>query len=176
MRSRRPNIPIFVALLLCLAFRMQAQDITDDYSFFRQQDITVIAHDDTLALPWAGGINSVHFSEIDLDLDGVNDLFAFEKHGNRILTFLRRGDRYIYAPQYAKAFPELHDWVFLKDYNQDGKPDIFTYGLAGVRVFRNISDSQLAFRQVTEQLQGNMINTKTKQANSLLICCCCGCC
>lgn len=100
----------------------------------------------------------MHFSEIDLDLDGVNDLFAFEKHGNSILTFLRRGDGYEYAPEYAKRFPDLHDWVILRDYNFDGKPDIFTYGLAGVRVFRNISDTRLAFRLVTEQLQAYYYN------------------
>lgn len=157
MRSHRPHIPI-LTLLLLIATYAPAQEVTEDYSFFRSQEIPVIIDDDTLAMPWAGGLNAVHFSEIDLDLDGVNDFFAFEKHGNRILTFLRRGNNYIYAPQYANRFPELHDWVILKDYNGDGKPDIFTYGLAGVRVFKNISGSQLDFQLVTEQLQAYYYN------------------
>lgn len=143
---------------LCLLTEANAQYVMEDFSFHRYPCTVSTNASDTLAMPWAGGMNAVHFSEIDLDLDGVNDLFAFEKHGSRILTFLRRGDRYIYAPQYAKHFPELHDWVILKDYNGDGKPDIFTYGLAGVRVFRNVSDNQLAFQLVTEQLQAYYYN------------------
>ncbi len=109
-------------------------------------------------MPWTGGLNSAHFSEIDLDGDGVNDLFAFEKHGNRILTFLRRGDHYIYEPEYISCFPELHDWVILKDYNNDGKPDIFTYGLAGITVYKNIGTSRPQFQGITTQLQAYYYN------------------
>ena len=136
----------------------KAQYVTEDFSFHRYSCPVSTSANDTLPMPWTGGMNAVHFSEIDLDLDGVNDLFAFEKHGNRILTFLRRGNDFIYAPQYAKYFPALHDWVILKDYNGDGLHDIFTYGLAGVRVFKNISESQLAFQLVTEQLQAYYYN------------------
>ena len=128
-------------LLFSVTTLTQGQAYSEDFSFFRSGQIAVITHNDTLAYPWAGGINAIHFSEIDLDMDGTPDLFGFEKHGNRILTFLRRGERYEYAPEYAKRFPELHDWVILRDYNFDGKPDIFTYGLAGIRVFRNIHSS-----------------------------------
>ena len=28
--------------------------------------------------PWAGGLNSAQFSPIDLNLDGIEDLFVFE--------------------------------------------------------------------------------------------------
>ncbi len=142
---------IFLAFT-CFACLLRAQNITEDYSFFRNQDIPVSRSGHTLELPWTGGINGVRFSEIDLDLDGVNDLFAFEKHGNRILPFLRRNNHYMYAPEYISRFPDLHDWVILKDYDGDGQADIFTYGLAGIRVFRNTSDTALSFHPVTEQL------------------------
>lgn len=141
-----------LSLFLLMFPVVQAQDIIEDYSFFRSNTITVI-HSDTLAMPWTGGINSIRFSEIDLNGDGLNDLFGFEKHGNRILTFIQQNGHYCYAPAYAKHFPDLHDWVILKDYNHDGKPDIFTYGLAGIRVFKNVSsNSTLAFELVTDQL------------------------
>lgn len=156
------RFPCIFSILILLTFseivRVSAQEYLEDYSFFRSQAPPVIHHNDTLTHPWAGGINAAHFSEIDLDQDGFNDLFAFEKHGNRVLTFLRRGDHYLYAPEYAKSFPELHDWAVIHDYNFDGKPDIFTYGLAGIRVFKNISSSQLDFQLVTEQLQAYYYN------------------
>ena len=72
------------------------------------------------------------FFNIDLDLDGTDDLLAFEKHGNRLLPFLRQGQQWLYVPEYRHGFPELHDWLILKDYDNDGKKDIFTYGLAGI--------------------------------------------
>ena len=103
----------------------------------------------------------MHFSEIDLDLDGTPDLLGFEKHGNRLLPFLRTGDGYVFAPQYARLFPDLHDWVILYDYNHDGKADIFTYGLASIRVFENISDDKLRFRPVTDALQAYYYNGYT---------------
>lgn len=151
---------------LCLAFRLilsiwpaLGQGDLEDFSFFRSTSIPVIHGIDTLLQPWTGGVNAVRFSEIDLNGDGVNDLFAFEKHGNRILTFLRQDNRFVYAPQYARQFPELHDWAILKDYNGDGRPDIFTYGLAGMRVFKNTSrNDSLSFSLVTGQLDAYYYN------------------
>lgn len=145
-------------LSLCLAHFVCAQDVTDDYSFFRNPSTPVFSDGDSLTNAWGGGINGIRLSEIDLDQDGNKDLFAFEKHGNRVLTFLRRGDKYLFAPEYARRFPELHDWAILQDYDNDGKPDIFTYGLAGIRVFHNISDTQLEFELVTDQLQAFYYN------------------
>lgn len=104
-----------------------------------------------LPYPWAGGMNSCQFGEIDLNLDGVYDLFVFDRHGDRILTFINGGTTnevdYSYTPEYIESFPELFDWVILADYNFDGKMDIFTYAkiLPGMIVYKNISDTELAF-------------------------------
>lgn len=94
--------------------------------------------------PWAGGLNFCQFSEIDLDMDGTLDLFVFDRTGNRVTTYLNNGTPnqvdYKHAPQYQAAFPaDLHDWVLLRDYDCDGKMDIFTYQSPGIRVFRNTS-------------------------------------
>ena len=103
----------------------------------------------------------MRFSEIDLDLDGTLDLLGFEKHGNRLMPFLRVGNGFVYAPQYARCFPDLHDWVILYDYDHDGKSDIFTYGLASVRVFKNISLDTLQFQLVADPLQAFYYNGYT---------------
>lgn len=137
-----------------------------DFGFARNFDIPVFGSGaSALANPWGGGINSVRASEIDLNFDGIKDLFLFEKNGNRILPYINNGIAneisYRYAPEYKHYFPILHDWVILKDYNGDGKEDIFTYGLAGITVYKNISDTALRFELVTTQLQSYYYNGYT---------------
>ncbi|MBR3550526.1 MAG: T9SS type A sorting domain-containing protein [Bacteroidales bacterium] len=140
---------------------LSAQVAHFDYGFERNADVPVVENGQTLALPWVGGLNSVHFSEVDLNLDGEPDLLGFEKHGNRILPFLRVGGGYQYAPQYARRFPDLHDWAILHDYDHDGRADIFTYGLASIRVFRNISADSLRFELVADPLTAFYYNGYT---------------
>ena len=119
----------------------------------------VIQNNLSLSYPWAGGINSVFFSQIDLNLDGVTDFIAFEKHGNKISPFINVGTntnpQFVYAPEYKYCFPDLHDWVILKDFNNDGAADIFTCGLGGIRVFQNVSNNKLAFKLVADPLNSN---------------------
>ncbi len=143
-------------LLLIVGLRLTAQ--TYDLAFQRDYSIPVIQNGKTLEMPWVGGMNSVRFSEIDLDRDGVKDLFAFEKNGNRILPFVKTDSGYRYAPEYLSAFPDLHDWVILRDFNHDGKEDIFTYGIAGITVYENVSEKTLKFKLVSEQLQAYYYN------------------
>ena len=133
------------------SFQLSAQT-THIPSFQRNQNIPVLTGNDTLSMAWAGGMSNMAFFNIDLDLDGTDDLLAFEKHGNRLLPFLRQGQQWLYVPEYRHCFPELHDWLILKDYDNDGKKDIFTYGIAGIRVFRNTSQEELSFSLITDQL------------------------
>jgi hypothetical protein len=109
-----------------------------------------------LLYPWAGGLNSCQFGSIDINLDGKPDLLIFDRFGNRILPFINEGSageiNYSFHPEFASLFPDLHDWVIFADYNCDGKQDIFTYGSGGVRVFKNISDTSLKFKLITNLL------------------------
>lgn len=158
----RFSLIISLFFLTCLSLnRVEGQNSYFDFGFERDSYVPVVVNGDTLTLPWAGGINSVRFSEIDLDLDGIPDLLGFEKHGNRLLPFLRAEDHYDYAPEYARLFPDLHDWVLLYDYNHDGKADVFTYGLASVRVFKNVSGETLRFELVADPLQAYYYNGYT---------------
>ena len=103
-----------------------------------------VTHNGTLLEnPWVGGFNAPIFSEIDMNGDGVKDLFVFDRDGFRISTFINNGTvgqvDYHHAPEYRKRFPAgMHDWVLLKDFNCDGKEDIFTYSYSGgMTVYRN---------------------------------------
>ena len=149
------------ALFYILLSLVEAQNTYYDFGFERQQHVPVVENGHALSLPWAGGLNSVRFSEIDINLDGITDLLGFEKHGNRLLPFLRIGNDFQYAPQYTRRFPDLHDWVLLYDYNHDGKADIFTYGLASVRVFENVSEDSLQFQLVADPLTAFYYNGYT---------------
>ncbi len=145
---------LFFLLLLCPLAEAQSYD----FGFQRDLSVPVMQQGRQLACPWAGGMNSAHMSEIDLNGDGKKDLFVFEKNGNRILTFLNTNSGYRFAPEYVACFPALHDWAILKDYNHDGKEDIFTYGMAGISVFQNVSDTVLKFKLVTKQLEAFYYN------------------
>lgn len=157
---------LFVEVLLLFSAATFAQS-SYDFGFVRSQNIAVhSASEQLFSFPWAGGVNSVKCAEFDLDNDGLSDLILFEKHGNRLLPFLNLGLQdsiaYVYAPEYRRFFPDLHNWAVFKDYNGDGKTDIFTYGLAGIIVYQNVSQQgALRFQLVEEQLQSYYYNGYT---------------
>lgn len=105
--------------------------------------------------PWAGGLHACQFGRMDLDGDGRKDLLVFDRHADRLLCFLNRGERgtihYQFTRAYDEAFPTMHEWVVMADYDGDGREDLFTYskGWAGIAVYRNVSTAgKLAFDRV----------------------------
>ncbi len=137
-------------LLSLLTLTLIVSSSFGQINFTRNDSIIVLnAIGDTLKNPWAGGFNSVQFSEIDLNIDGKKDLLVFDRTGNRLSTFINLGIpnqvSYKHTPEYVKIFPPIHDWVLLRDYNCDGKMDIFTYSNGGMAAYKNTSGSQLSF-------------------------------
>jgi hypothetical protein len=91
-----------------------------------------------LSLAWAGGVNAAQYNTLDLNGDGKDDLLLFDRMGNKPLPFLRENDQYVYAPAYESFFPaDLLNWVLLRDFNCDGKKDIFTGDIFGMKVYIN---------------------------------------
>ena len=73
---------------------------TKPYHIVQANDILVIDGSDTLTNPWTGGFNAVQISKMDLNFDSLEDLFVFDRTGNKITTFINNGSTYSYAPEY----------------------------------------------------------------------------
>jgi len=132
-----------------------------DYGFKKDFSVyTTDSNGNPLAFAWAGGMNSCHFSELDLNLDGINDMVAFDKTGNKVLTFVNNNlpdsISYSYDAYYQKFFPALNGWAHFVDYNNDQKNDIFTYVPGGIAVYKNISDTILKFQLIYPMLNSDM--------------------
>lgn len=129
--------------------------ISFSQNILTKQSYSVKTGQRTLLSPWAGGVNAPQFSIIDLDHDGLEDLFVFDRTGNTILTFLNIGtpnnSKYIHAPQYQKNFPSLSYWAFLIDYNCDGIKDIFTSFDNGLAIYKGKLDggNNMSFDLIT---------------------------
>lgn len=91
-----------------------------------------------LAMPWAGGINAAQHNTLDLNGDSNADLVLFDRMANKVMTYLATGNHYLYAPDYEALFPKgIANWILLRDYNCDGKKDLFTSDVLGMRVYTN---------------------------------------
>jgi hypothetical protein len=158
-----------IIILLC-PWLASLSIVASSQHYFRinnQETVKVFDNSkEAVPYPWAGGMNSCQFGEVDMNLDGHKDLFIFDRMGDRIMTFINGGGQgmidYAFAPDYAVLFPELFDWVILRDYNNDGREDIFTYAkdFPGIIVYKNVSVNSLAFElevyPFLTSLQGGM--------------------
>ena len=114
-------------LFLLLVFETSAQL---ELSRFH---IDVTESSTTLPNPWTGGLNNPQFSEIDLDNDGMQDIFIFDRQGSRVMTLLNMGGmNYRYAPEFHDIFPKKPNWMLLRDANCDGLEDLYiSYSASG---------------------------------------------
>lgn len=114
---------------------------------------------ETILNPFVGGFNLPVFSQVDLNNDGKPDMVIFDRSGGATLTFINTGIAtnysYEYAPQYEYLFKDINTnaYILFRDFNQDGKPDLFTLEGSSnrFRVYMNITqatDSILRLRKM----------------------------
>jgi hypothetical protein len=131
---------IYLLLLICFSFKAQFQ-------FNFNDSIEVYRTNTALKYPWAGGLNYAQFSEIDYDYDGDMDLLVFDRSNDQMRVFEQKIEGgvsfYELDPLAYLEFPEqIRYRVFSIDYNGDGKNDLFTYGIGGIKVFKNVGSPQ----------------------------------
>lgn len=119
--------------------------IKAQFGFEFKNDIPVTVNGNQLNNAWGGGLNYVQMSDFDFDQDGDMDLFCFDRSSNNIRVFIHQTDNghyYTSAFNIQDLFPsDLKYRATMVDYNNDGKKDLFTYGLNGLKVYKNISNA-----------------------------------
>jgi len=115
-------------------FILVNQYVTGQSQPFQRIAAPIFQNGVQLPFAFAGGLNTPQFSAADLNGDGTEDLVVFDRSGDVVLTYLNAGtpnqSSYSYAPEYARFFPKVTDYMLLRDFNQDGAADIFCASLA----------------------------------------------
>ncbi|MBK8880624.1 MAG: T9SS type A sorting domain-containing protein [Haliscomenobacter sp.] len=118
--------------------------------------VPVVKSGRMLSNPWVGGFNTPQLAAVDLNRDGLDDLYVFDREGNvqsAFLTVSKNGKKqYEFNPGYTAKFPELENWVLPRDYNGDNIPDLFAYsdilGIDGISVYSGeYKGDTLAFKR-----------------------------
>ena len=128
-------------LCICVTFLFSSQ-LEAQFNFEYSNEISVKVGMDTLKLPWAGGLNYAQFSDFDYDFDGDLDLFVFDRSSNNIRVFsneiVNSENRYVLETKTDNSFPsDIRYRATMVDYNNDGKKDLFAYGVGGIKVYKN---------------------------------------
>ena len=159
----------YLSLMLC-ALTSKAQ-----FLFNRIDTITVFQNNNRLPMAFCGGQNFLVVSDIDLDFDGKKDLFLFDRSGDKISTLINTGIsdsvNYQYAHEFIKKFPKLSNWALLRDYNCDGKEDIFASTNAGMKVYLNTSSpaTGISFSPATSLLYAYFTENPLSQYLNLYV-------
>lgn len=156
----------FLAAFLSAVFQNFAQVELTQYG--RYDSILVTKQGDTLQFPWAGGLNNPTLSNMDLNLDQLEDLVIFDKDHQSVRTFLALRDSlgrlsWVHVPDYESRFPKMWSWALFEDYNNDLKADLFTAAENGdIRMFKNtatgpepkdLNFEQILFKSPFDSLQ-----------------------
>ncbi len=144
------------------------------FTYQIDQSIPVEVAGKPISMPWAGGLNSAQFNTIDLNGDSKSDLAIYDRGVARLYTFLNQNNHWEYHPEYEALFPaEVNQWMLLRDFNNDGKKDLFTSDPFGIVVFVNTTKvgEQLSWRPynpgfplLTKGFSGN-INLKVNESD-----------
>jgi hypothetical protein len=153
------RISLLISTIFLTCTGILAQSTQTILALDRNDDIPVFSIDSIqLKFPTTGGFNYMQAGAIDLNNDGIQDLLMFDRTGDRILPFIYTGTPgnpdYRFDHSLVYSFPKVKDFLIVKDFNCDGKADLFTYENSGFKVYKNISSaSGLQFELYTESLQ-----------------------
>ena len=174
MKAKKLNKVNFIAIFLFI--------FLPTFLFSQSNNRRIIpfnAYGKDLKHPTTGGLNAPQFSTGDLNNDGIEDLYIFDRAGFVHLTFLNEGNAnassYQFAPEYAKNFPDVDNFVKLRDFDDDGIMDLFAgsvrVGTPGMSVFKGrYENNELVFDLLKDVIEyPNTINGLPNNLNVLNI-------
>ena len=146
----KTNFIMRFSLLVACIFFCSAQLLSQH---FEQVSYPVYMDGEEIANPFAGGLNNPQFSLGDISRNGENELVVFDRDGAVVLVFENFGSSgepdYRYNAELSRIFPEMRNFMLIRDYNHNGIPDIFTYsniGVPGIQVYTgSVVNGQLSF-------------------------------
>lgn len=138
------NLKILMTVILGMATTQSAfSQYINTNSYGRYDSIPVQGIVGQLKNPWVGGLNTPQFSTVDLNGDGILDLYVYDRDGQVSRTYINGGKSkevdYTYDYRYEYAFPLVENYSIMRDYNMDGRPDLFTADFGDFRVYLNNS-------------------------------------
>ncbi|MCZ4409427.1 T9SS type A sorting domain-containing protein [Cryomorphaceae bacterium 1068] len=153
-------MPSHILRVLFISFFLSVYSIAEGQFVVKAtNDITVLREGGSTFLnPWTGGLNAIQLSKLDADFDGdEDDIFLFDRAGNRTIILIGEdsdGEQtYLYDPFFRTSFPNMRNFSLLRDFDCDGRKDIFTYSLLGgaMAIHRNTSSSQNLSWELTSE-------------------------
>jgi hypothetical protein len=141
--------PLFlISIFLVSTLFIQAQE-------FERLPIKGYVNGKELLNPWAGGLNRPQFSMADLNQNGIQDIYIFDKSAHLSMGFEGFWDqgqkKYRLNMDLVAHFPKFKDFGLLRDYNGDGISDLFCShnSIGGFRVFKGrFENKELKFDQM----------------------------
>jgi hypothetical protein len=134
------------------------------FGFEYDNTVPVFKGGQELQLAWSGGLNYPQFSDFDFDFDGDLDLFIFDRSNDNIRVYTQETNgqpHYELVYNAHEFFPgDMRYRATLVDYDNDGRKDLWTYGIGGLKVYRNVGDASngLQWELITPLLQSEYIN------------------
>ena len=157
---------IFIMFLLGYLFPLGAQDL--QFGGIRVLD----TEGQLLTNPWAGGMETPHYSAAELTGDGRKELVSFDRADKSFMVFRNVGEdgiiRYIFDEALSQIFRacDCEGWALLRDFDRDGRQDVFCgTPLSSVRLYRQNEDQQ--FELFIEELETTIFNTQPLNVNKI---------
>ncbi|SHM53083.1 Por secretion system C-terminal sorting domain-containing protein [Cyclobacterium lianum] len=127
-----------IALIWFSLLQTQAQQI---YQFETNIRSVSFPLENELKMPFAGGINAAQLQEMDLNGDGSEELVIWDINAGMIRAFRKTRDGFLPIPEAAFYFPEdVNAFLILKDFDGDGRKDLFTGSPFGIKAYQNKTD------------------------------------
>ena len=123
---------------------MTSGNAFSQFGFEYDNSIPVYRNASLLENAWGGGLNYSQISDFDYDFDGDADLLIFDRSNNNLRVFIQENNgqpHYTLAYNAVENFPsELRYRATMIDYDNDGRKDLWTTGIGGLKVYRNVGD------------------------------------